>query len=123
MRSNKLSLYFTKTEFLLITKAKRQKSFEIKINGHAIQPSSYAKYLDVYIDDKLTWKKHVNTVCPKIGKGCWALARLRNYANQKTLLKAGMWKRLFSNRFRFHLHRFRFRFHRFRFHHFYQNLS
>ena len=35
--------------------------------------------------------------------------------------KAGMWKRLFSNRFRFHLHRFRF--HRFRFHHFYQNLS
>ena len=37
--------------------------------------------------------------------------------------EAGMWKRLFSNRFRFHLHRFRFRFHRFRFHHFFQNLS
>ena len=38
---------------------------------------------------------------------------------------AGMWKRLFSNRFhfRFHLHRFRFRFHRFRFHHFYQNFA
>ena len=52
--SNKLSLNFTKTKFLLITKAKRQKSFEIKINGHAIQPSSYAKYLGVYIDDKLT---------------------------------------------------------------------
>ena len=69
MRSNKLSLNFTKTEFLLITKAKRKKSFEIKINGHAIQPSSYAKYLGVYIDEKLTWKKHVNTVCSKIGKG------------------------------------------------------
>ena len=87
MRSNKLSLNFTKTEFLLITKAKCQKSFEIKINGHAFQPSSYAKYLGVYIDDKLTWKKHVNTVCSKIGKDCWALARLRNYVNQKTLLK------------------------------------
>ena len=70
MRSNKLFLNFTKTEFLLITMSKRQKSFEIKINGHAIQPSSYAKYLGVYIDDKLTWKKHVNTVCSKIGKGC-----------------------------------------------------
>ena len=33
------------------------------------------------------WKKHVNTVCSKIGKGCWAFVRLRNYVNQKTLLK------------------------------------
>ena len=87
MKSNKFSLNFTKTKFLLITKPKRQKSFEIKITGHAIQPRSNAKYLGVYIDDKLTWKKHVNTVCSKIGKGCWALARLRNYVNQKTLLK------------------------------------
>ena len=84
MRSNKLSLNFTKTEFLLITKAKRQKSFEIKINGHAIQPSSYEKYLGVNIDDNLTWKKHVNTVCSKIGKGCWALARLRTEVESMT---------------------------------------
>ena len=37
--------------------------------------------------------------------------------SSETVLDAGMWKRLFSNRFRIH----RFRFHRFR--HFYQNLS
>ena len=40
------------------------------------------------------------------------------FISQFHKFQAGMWKRLFSNRFRFHLHRFRFRFH-----HFYQNLS
>ena len=83
MRSNKLSLNFTKAEFLLITKAKRQKSFEIKINGHAIQPSSYAKYLGVYIDDKLTWKKHVNTVCSKIGKRLLGLGKVKKLCESK----------------------------------------
>ena len=78
MRSNKLFLNFTKPEFLLITKTKVQKSFEIKINGRAIQPSSYTTYLGDYSNDKLTRKIHVNTVCSKIAKSCWALARLRN---------------------------------------------
>ena len=85
-RCNKLSINFAKTEYLLITRTKIKSSFEIKISNHIIKQSSCLKYLGIYIDNKLTWKKQVSSVCSKIARGCWALARLKNYVNQKTLL-------------------------------------
>ena len=86
MRCNKLSINISTTEYLLITREKIKSSFEIKINNQIIKQRSCSKYLGIYVDDKLTWKNQVSSVCSKIARVCLALERLKNYVNQKTLL-------------------------------------
>ena len=67
MRCNKLSINFSKTEYLQITRTKIKSSFEIKINNPIIKQNSCSKYLGIHI--KLTWKMQVSSVCSKIARG------------------------------------------------------
>ena len=46
----------------------------------------YTKFLGVYIDEKLTWKKHIEHVAAKISKGLGAMGRIRNIVPSKSLL-------------------------------------
>ena len=43
------------------------------------------KYLGVVIDEKMSWKNHVNYLCSKLSKGCWAISVLRNYVGLHSL--------------------------------------
>ena len=69
MRLNKLSVNFSKTEYMLITKKKNIKHFQVKICDNVIQCKDHIKYLGVYIDDKLSWKYHIQQLCSKVAKG------------------------------------------------------
>ena len=42
------------------------------------------KYLGVVTDEKMSWKNHVNYLCSKLAKGCWAISKLRNYIDLHT---------------------------------------
>jgi len=43
------------------------------------------KYLGVMFDDKLSWRPLIQLVCSKLSRVSWALLKLRNYVNTKTL--------------------------------------
>ena len=43
------------------------------------------KYLGVIFNDKLSWKSHIQHVCSKLSNGSWALLKLRNNVDTKTL--------------------------------------
>ena len=36
-------------------------------------------------DKSLTWQEHIQHLCSKLCKGCWALLKLRNYVDLATL--------------------------------------
>ena len=57
LKSNRLSLNVNKTNFLFFTKTK-EKIFS-QINDCKIKQANFVKYLGVFLDDNLTWKKHI----------------------------------------------------------------
>ena len=76
----KLSINYTKTAFLLITKKRSNVDFNIIMNNRKIERKNHVKYLGVIIDDALLWKPHIKQVCTKISSGSFAILKLRKYS-------------------------------------------
>ena len=85
--SNKLSLNIKKTTYLVFSRRKSKPTLSVEIGGSKLVQSSSVKYLGVIIDDKLTWKEHIQQVENKVSSGCWALFKLRPYVEREVLLK------------------------------------
>ena len=82
---NKLTINKDKTTYMITSKQKFTHKFEIKVGNQVLSQHKESKYLGVIIDDKLTWKSHLQKARGKLASGCWALYRLKNYVNRKTL--------------------------------------
>ena len=86
MRKNKLSINFSTTEYMLISRKKEKSQFKVFINDNEISKNNHIKYLGVLLDNKLTWHHHIEKVRTKVIKGIWAIARLKNLVSTKILL-------------------------------------
>ena len=79
-----MSLNVNKTNFLFFTKTK-EKIFP-QINDCKIKQANCVKYLRVFLDDKLTWKKHTERIETKLSAASGAIYKLRKYIPQKALM-------------------------------------
>ena len=84
---NKLTINLDKTSYMIVTNKKINYNFNINFGNQLISRCTQANYLGVIIDEKLTWKYHIQTVKRKLASGCWALYKLRPFVNQATLRK------------------------------------
>ena len=88
--SNKLTLNYKKTKFMLFAHkfiSKRcLKKVNLNINKHNIQQVSVFKYLGVYLDNKLTWQEHVNYLKSKLAKITGMFYKMRYYTPRKVLM-------------------------------------
>lgn len=73
--ANKLKVNINKTKCLWVGK-ERPSNLNIKIDKDKIQEVETAKYLGVFIDNKLNFKPHIDYVCKKISKKLGVLARV-----------------------------------------------
>jgi len=87
LRANKISLNASKTELLVFRHPKKKIEFDlkIKIDGKIIIPSTYVKYLGIYIDCHLNWKYHVDELSTKLSRANGMLAKIRHYVSYLTL--------------------------------------
>ena len=86
LKCNFLSLNTSKTKFLLFEHGRTSpKNFFVNMNGKRIEKSSEIKYLGIYLDDKLTFKYHIDILCTKISKTVGIISKLRHYTDLKTL--------------------------------------
>ena len=86
LRANKLSLNYNKTSFMLLNSQKRNPtSFNVVINNHSISPEDKLKYLGVLLDNKLSWKPHVQKVKTQPSRACGVLTKLKRYTTQSVL--------------------------------------
>ena len=85
--ANKLSLNVSKSNMILFLKnrTKTSKKLSVKIMGEEIKEKEYTKYLGILIDNKLSWKQHINHVNLKVPKGLTILYKLRNYVSEQIL--------------------------------------
>lgn len=87
MKANKLSLNTDKTK-LIIFHSHRKKiltNFDVKIDGLIIKRYESLKYLGVFFDEHLTWKKQLSIINTKLSKTSGIMAKLRHYCNLSTL--------------------------------------
>ena len=82
---NKLSLNLKKTTYLTITNRKISHTFNIKIGNYTLTESSEVKYLGVVMDNRLSWKPHLQYVRNKVASGCWALSKIRQFLDKAAM--------------------------------------
>jgi hypothetical protein len=79
-RTNKLSLNDSKTNFIIYgTKHMPIIDYNrvLVMNGNYLERVNVAKFLGIYIDEKLSWKKHITSIGIKIAKANGLFTRLR----------------------------------------------
>ena len=73
--ANRLSLNVAKTNYMFFGKRKLPVDISIKINKEVIKRVSVTNFLGVMIDDKLTWKHHIDLVKSKLSRSCAVMYR------------------------------------------------
>ena len=90
LKANNLSLNIMKTEFILTGTTqnilKIGDLLAIRVQGHTIKRVYKAKYLGIVIDDKLTWKDHIDHVSLKIKRNLGIMKRVRNNDPKESLI-------------------------------------
>jgi len=61
-------------------------SFKVIINNHSISPEDKLKYLGILLDNKLSWKPHVQKVKTQPSRACEVLNKLTTNCFQTTLM-------------------------------------
>ena len=87
LSANRLSLNVGKSKLLYFTNNDRKilKDIHIKINDQILAEVPDAKYLGVYIDNKLQWNTHINNIKLRLSKGASILAKIRHYVPKPVL--------------------------------------
>ena len=69
LKLNKLSLNTYKTKFMILTKQRSTRHFDIRIGNTNTEQVNEIKYLGVIFNDKLSWMSHIQHVCFKLSNG------------------------------------------------------
>ena len=59
--------------------------FKPSINHNLIKQTNNLQYLGVYLDNKLSWKSHIDILITKLSKICGIIYKLRHYVPLFTL--------------------------------------
>ena len=87
VKANKLSLNIDKTDFMLFTKKGFSRVMdELQIEGKRIMEVHETKFLEVLIDNKLSWKPHIRYICTKVAKGIGVISKARKVFDHETLV-------------------------------------
>ena len=82
LAANKLSLNVKKSNFLHFHNGKCKKpTINLKLNGIVVEEKEVTKYLGVFIDNKLSWKSHIEHVKTKLSRGNGMISKIRYYVN------------------------------------------
>lgn len=87
LNQNRLSLSIEKTQVIsFISRGGTADEISIDISGEQIRQVEECSFLGVILDSKLNWKSHVNVVCSKVSRSCYALKQLRGLLTRETLI-------------------------------------
>ena len=86
-RANKLSLNVAKTNYMLFTYSSQQidPQIDIHLANSSIKRAKCAKFLGIYIDEKLKWDEHIYNMNKKISKSFFAIRKARHVLSRKHL--------------------------------------
>ena len=86
--SNKFTINYNKNCYMIISGNKKKidtNEFNVSISGNLIVKSDYVKYLRVFLDDRLSWKIHIDKLSKKLSRACGMVYKLRHYVTLSSL--------------------------------------
>jgi len=86
--ANKLSLNTSKTNYMVIQHTKKQYDFtnlKLSINGNILSRENSCKFLGIYIDESLSWKKHVSYINSKMSRSLFAIKQAKVFLPKESL--------------------------------------
>ena len=89
-KANKLSINIDKTKWTIFHPTSKQRFMptkfpELFIDGISLKRETVTKFLGRFIDENVTWKRHINTISTKICKSIGILYRVRLVIPRKQL--------------------------------------
>ena len=87
LKVNKLSLNLSKTHFILFRskRNKTDKRISLKIDEQTVTQVKFTKFLGVFINERLSWKEHINIVVNKLSKLTGIICKVRHFVTQSLL--------------------------------------
>ena len=70
--------------------------YNVTIGKYSLEQVDQIKYFGIILDNKLSWKPHIQLICTKLSSGSWALTRLRNYVDI-SMLKTVYYSSIYSH--------------------------
>ena len=83
---NKLSLNVKKTNFMVFGNKHINETLKIRINNEDIVKVSETKFLGIYLDFRLNWKKHIQNISNKVSKCIAIIYRASRVLNETALI-------------------------------------
>ena len=77
--NNQMKVNPEKFQTLVVKKANEVNDIDLNISGQTIKPTSCVKLLGLFIDDQLTFDKHVSELCMRVTRQTNALRRIVKY--------------------------------------------
>ena len=86
INANRLALNISKTNFVIfVSTNKPLKKVTLLLNNKAFDQKDFVKYPSIYIDSKLTFQTHINSVLKKLSKVTGIMYRIRQFVNDSTM--------------------------------------
>ena len=86
LKVNKLSLNIKKTHYMIFCRRKKLYHNVKLLIGQAIDEVHKTKFLGTIMDNKLTWKWHIDHIAGKISRGIGMIIKARQYLNKSGLM-------------------------------------
>ena len=85
-QDNLIKLNLNKTYFIqFINKSTDNLDIQIKIENKIIATVQETKFLGLIIDNKLSWKGHINYIIPKLSSACYVMRTVKAHVSFNTL--------------------------------------
>ena len=85
---NKLSLNTAKTNYMIFKPLKNEeKHLDLVLDTKVVERVHSTKFLGVEIDDKLSWKNHIQQIEKKLSSSIYIMRKIRHKINQNTAFK------------------------------------
>ena len=73
--------------YYLTSKRTSQPNHVIKIEGHKIDEVQNTKFLGVYLDNKINWKRHIDYIAGKVSRAIGMITKARKFLTYESLKK------------------------------------
>ena len=86
IKANKLSLNLQKTNYMLFSNKINSLPDNLIFDNTVLENVSVTKFLGVTIDNKLSWKPHIDNICKTISRNIGIINKLKFFLPSRTLL-------------------------------------
>ena len=86
-KKNFISLYIEKTHYIHFkTKKSQPTDINICLDNKRISDNSYTKFLGLIVDNKLSWKPHIDHLINKLSTACYVIRSVKPHVNTNAII-------------------------------------